>query len=115
MLWMVCQQDTQDSGGGGRDARTYDAYLQGCSPIVNNTLPSNIQAAVCNNNIRIDSFLYDLGWPAGDCGPCGKQQQYVHALPEPDISNGENSDFAAHVYISGASYYVHVRIGVNFG
>ncbi|KAI1781949.1 hypothetical protein LXA43DRAFT_1105047 [Ganoderma leucocontextum] len=49
MLCMVCQQDKQDSGGIGIDARG---------------LPSDLQSAICNENIRIDNFLYD-SWDDG--------------------------------------------------
>ncbi|KAI1783624.1 hypothetical protein LXA43DRAFT_855247, partial [Ganoderma leucocontextum] len=87
MLCMVCQQDTQDTGGIGIDARKhchavsnclkphgvcsakpgmFDVYGDSCHPVANHRLPSDIQSAVCNENIRIDNFLYG-GWDDGTC------------------------------------------------
>ncbi|KAI1782295.1 hypothetical protein LXA43DRAFT_1104330 [Ganoderma leucocontextum] len=67
MLCMVCQQDKQDSGGIGIDAPTpgtYTVYRGTCGAGVNHTLPSDLQSAICNENIRIDNFLYD-SWDDG--------------------------------------------------
>ncbi|KAM5537552.1 hypothetical protein V8D89_008765 [Ganoderma adspersum] len=80
MLCMVCQQDTGDSGGIGIDAQVFSRkgdvhYKQGGvrswrKPYVSSrmmeALPSDLQSAICNENIRIDNFLYD-SWEDGTC------------------------------------------------
>ncbi|KAM5540816.1 hypothetical protein V8D89_005460 [Ganoderma adspersum] len=70
MLCMVCQQESTSNG---IDAR--EPY----HPIANKTLPSGIQSAVCNENIRIDNFLYDLDWSTGDCTYAKETAEADHA------------------------------------
>ncbi|PIL28069.1 hypothetical protein GSI_09822 [Ganoderma sinense ZZ0214-1] len=68
MLCMVCQQDRQDAGGLGIDAQSsakgsFDIYING-HPATNNSIPDGLQRAVCNNNIRLDDYLYN-SWNDG--------------------------------------------------
>ncbi|OBZ79974.1 hypothetical protein A0H81_01435 [Grifola frondosa] len=67
-----CQLDTQSGDAGGIDAGAgaYQSYLaQGggtmCAPNTNHSLQTNIQSAVCNENIHLANFLYGLFWGAG--------------------------------------------------
>ncbi|KAM5536430.1 hypothetical protein V8D89_009866 [Ganoderma adspersum] len=66
MLCLVCQQDHQDTSGSGIDAAK------------NRTLPDNLQRAVCNNNIRLDDFLYG-GWDDGSCVYTKENAELSHA------------------------------------
>ncbi|KAJ3987660.1 hypothetical protein F5890DRAFT_1626531 [Lentinula detonsa] len=60
-------------GGSGYDAPAgdYQLYLQGsrinstCSPVQNQTLPTSIQTAVCNEEIKLFDSLYSLFWTDG--------------------------------------------------
>ncbi|KZP30184.1 hypothetical protein FIBSPDRAFT_884449 [Athelia psychrophila] len=66
-----CQQGTgsgvgQDFGIDGPDG-LYDVYLDGCAPVANSTLPTDIQAAVCNDKIKIEDDLYSIFPGDGDC------------------------------------------------
>lgn len=70
MLCLNCQQGTgsgvgQDFGIDGPDG-LYDVYLDGCAPVANSTLPTDIQAAVCNDKIKIEDDLYSIFPGDGD-------------------------------------------------
>ncbi|KDQ49994.1 hypothetical protein JAAARDRAFT_63400 [Jaapia argillacea MUCL 33604] len=74
MLCMNCQQDLPGGSPSGIDAGVtayalYRTQTDGsfCSPNTNQSLPTNIQAAVCNENIKLDNFLYSLFWTDGSC------------------------------------------------
>ncbi|KAI0754640.1 hypothetical protein C8Q80DRAFT_1266231 [Daedaleopsis nitida] len=66
MLCYNCQYDAAsqtngvDAGVGG-----YDSYLGTCKQPKNQTLPNDIQTAVCNKEIKIDRNLYGLFWGNG--------------------------------------------------
>ncbi|KAG1722452.1 uncharacterized protein EDB91DRAFT_1256074 [Suillus paluster] len=65
MLCMNCQLDADPSGNAvGITAvpGDYGTYLGGCSPITDQSLPSIVQQAVCNENIKIDNFLYNRSY-----------------------------------------------------
>ncbi|KAJ8595086.1 hypothetical protein M405DRAFT_403822 [Rhizopogon salebrosus TDB-379] len=68
MLCMNCQEDAVPGDVIGIDAPagTYTAYLNNsgsvCSPITNQSLPTTVQQAVCNLNIKIDNFLYNRSY-----------------------------------------------------
>ncbi|KAH9846418.1 hypothetical protein C2E23DRAFT_579536 [Lenzites betulinus] len=66
MLCMNCQQDHLAGDQIGIDAGVgaYTLYRGGCGAGTNNALPSDIQKAVCNQNIRLDNFVYG-GWSDG--------------------------------------------------
>ncbi|TBU23792.1 hypothetical protein BD311DRAFT_673159 [Dichomitus squalens] len=68
MLCMNCQWDTQPGTQIGYDAPvgTYTIYQNKCGAGTNNSLSTNIQLAVCNENIRLANFLYQA-WDTGDC------------------------------------------------
>ncbi|KAI9064695.1 hypothetical protein FKP32DRAFT_1713824 [Trametes sanguinea] len=69
MLCMNCQYDT-GTGGSGIDAGdgAYTLYASTCGGHpVNQTLPTDIQTAVCNREIKIDRNLYSLFWDTGAC------------------------------------------------
>ncbi|KAG1745132.1 uncharacterized protein EDB91DRAFT_178471 [Suillus paluster] len=71
MLCMNCQWDVDGGSASGIDAGigAYGLYRSPsgpfCSPGTNQSLPSDIQAAVCNEDIKIANFLYDLFWSDG--------------------------------------------------
>ncbi|KZS96539.1 hypothetical protein SISNIDRAFT_483092 [Sistotremastrum niveocremeum HHB9708] len=74
MLCLNCQQGVGSGVGGdtGIDAGdgAYGDYLSNfgqrqCFPQVNQSLPTAIQAGVCNEKIKIDDDLYTLFWPTG--------------------------------------------------
>ncbi|KZP30186.1 hypothetical protein FIBSPDRAFT_146198 [Athelia psychrophila] len=69
MLCLNCQQGVGSgvAGDSGYDAGVgaYQDYLGTCAPNVNQSLPTNIQAAVCNEKIKIDDNLYTLFWGDG--------------------------------------------------
>ncbi|KAG2155236.1 uncharacterized protein EDB93DRAFT_1129571 [Suillus bovinus] len=70
MLCMNCQEDAVSGNVAGFDAApgTYTTYLAGCGLGVNQSLPADIQQAVCNENIKIDNFLYNRSyWSDGSC------------------------------------------------
>ncbi|EIW59608.1 uncharacterized protein TRAVEDRAFT_147693 [Trametes versicolor FP-101664 SS1] len=68
MLCMNCQYDTA-SGDVGIDAGTggYGLYAGTCGKPLNKTLPTDIQTAVCNKEIKLDRNLYSLFWDTGAC------------------------------------------------
>ncbi|KAI0823189.1 hypothetical protein BC628DRAFT_592410 [Trametes gibbosa] len=61
-----CQQDHLAGNQIGIDAGVgaYTLYRGGCGAGTNNSLPTDIQSAVCNRNIRLDNFVYG-GWADG--------------------------------------------------
>lgn len=71
MLCMNCQWDVDGGSVNGIDAGigAYGMYRSPsgpfCSPGTNQSLPSDIQAAVCNKDIKLANFLYDLFWSDG--------------------------------------------------
>jgi len=69
MLCLNCQQGVGSgiNGDNGIDAGVgaYQEYLGTCQPNVNKSLPNDIQAAVCNDKIKIDDDLYSLFWSDG--------------------------------------------------
>ncbi|KAG2148949.1 hypothetical protein DEU56DRAFT_86944 [Suillus clintonianus] len=64
MLCMNCQEDAVAGDVAGFDAApgTYSAYLAPCTTPTNQSLPASIQQAVCNENIKIDDFLYNRSY-----------------------------------------------------
>ncbi|KAI0364084.1 hypothetical protein BV20DRAFT_956960 [Pilatotrama ljubarskyi] len=68
MLCMNCQYDTQ-AGDTGIDAGAgaYGLYTSTCGKPLNQTLPQDIQTAVCNREIKLDRNLYSLFWDDGQC------------------------------------------------
>ncbi|KAG1856031.1 hypothetical protein DFJ58DRAFT_879965, partial [Suillus subalutaceus] len=73
MLCMNCQWDVNGGSVNGIDAGTgaYGMYRSPsgpfCTPGTNSSLPSDVQAAVCNEDIKLANFLYDLFWTDGAC------------------------------------------------
>ncbi|KAG1856033.1 hypothetical protein DFJ58DRAFT_345219 [Suillus subalutaceus] len=70
MLCMNCQEDAVPGDVTGIDAApgTYTTYLASCGTSTNYSLPASIQQAVCNENIKLDNFLYNRTyWPDGSC------------------------------------------------
>ncbi|KAF9067684.1 hypothetical protein BDP27DRAFT_1328524 [Rhodocollybia butyracea] len=69
MLCLNCQQGTGSSGNGidaGQGA--YQDYTESCTPVTNQSLPSNIDNAVCDAGIKIIDDLYSrLYWSDGSC------------------------------------------------
>ncbi|EIW84701.1 hypothetical protein CONPUDRAFT_69727 [Coniophora puteana RWD-64-598 SS2] len=69
MLCLNCQYDTLDVPYGTDAAKgTYQIYTNNmtCKPNTNQSLPTNIETATCNNNIRLQNFLYKLFWGEGE-------------------------------------------------
>ncbi|KAG1748045.1 hypothetical protein EDB19DRAFT_1905107 [Suillus lakei] len=68
---MNCQWDVDGGSVSGIDAGTgaYGMYRSPsgpfCSPGTNQSLPTDIQAAVCNKDIKLGNFLYNLFWNDG--------------------------------------------------
>ncbi|KIK64771.1 hypothetical protein GYMLUDRAFT_160655 [Collybiopsis luxurians FD-317 M1] len=104
MLCLNCQQNI--GSGSGYDAGTgaYQDYLQGsrtsgtCSPVKNQTLPTDIQTAVCNQKIKIFNDLYSLFWNDGSC-------QYTLQTLTRDIASEGNNTFThcASTTVNGTS------------
>ncbi|KAF9233224.1 hypothetical protein BU15DRAFT_54201 [Melanogaster broomeanus] len=73
MLCMNCQWDVIGGSSAGIDAGVgaYGMYRaptgKFCSPGTNQSLPTDIQTAVCNAGIKLDNFLYGLFWNDGSC------------------------------------------------
>ncbi|KZS88597.1 hypothetical protein SISNIDRAFT_459651 [Sistotremastrum niveocremeum HHB9708] len=76
MLCLNCQQGVGSGIGSdsGYDAGkgAYQDYLSNfgthdCSPQTNQALPQDVQAAVCNQNMKIEDDLYGLFWTDGSC------------------------------------------------
>lgn len=73
MLCMNCQWDVGSNDTNGIDAGNSAYYIyrfsdtdgQYCGPGTNQSLPTAIQTAVCNTDIRLDDFLYVLFWNTG--------------------------------------------------
>lgn len=71
MLCMNCQWDVNGGSVSGIDAGigAYQMYRSPsgpfCSPGTNQSLPTDIQAAVCNKDIKLANFLYNLFWSDG--------------------------------------------------
>lgn len=61
---MNCQEDADPGDVAGIDAApgTYTTYLASCGASTNQSLPAGIQQAVCNENIKIDNFLYNRSY-----------------------------------------------------
>ncbi|KAI0373859.1 hypothetical protein BV20DRAFT_977515 [Pilatotrama ljubarskyi] len=68
MLCMNCQQDKVAGNQINVNAGvgTYALYRASCGAGTNRSLPTDIQAAVCNENIKLDDILYDPGWDDGE-------------------------------------------------
>ncbi|KAG1824551.1 uncharacterized protein BJ212DRAFT_1261652 [Suillus subaureus] len=73
MLCMNCQWDVNGGSVSGIDAGVgaYGMYRSPsgpfCTPGTNQSLPDDIQAAVCNEDIKLSNFLYELFWNDGSC------------------------------------------------
>ncbi|KIM77383.1 hypothetical protein PILCRDRAFT_825342 [Piloderma croceum F 1598] len=68
MLCLNCQQDKgQGTSGFDGGPGLYEAYLDKCTPVYNQTLPGDIQWAVCNDKIKVFDDLYSLFWTSGAC------------------------------------------------
>ncbi|KAH7919923.1 hypothetical protein BV22DRAFT_837870 [Leucogyrophana mollusca] len=71
MLCMNCQQDASDGDVTGIDAGngSYSMYLSPggvfCGQASNGTLPADITTAICNSNIKLDSWLNRSFWSNG--------------------------------------------------
>ncbi|KAJ3998331.1 hypothetical protein F5050DRAFT_1256630 [Lentinula boryana] len=73
MLCLNCQQNIGTGSGYDAGKGAYQSYLQGsrspgswCSPVANESLPHNIDNAVCDNKIMIiDDIRTGLFWPDG--------------------------------------------------
>ncbi|EPS94400.1 hypothetical protein FOMPIDRAFT_1026203 [Fomitopsis schrenkii] len=72
MLCMNCQWDTASSSSNGIDAGVSAYYMyrfsEGggyCGSGTNQSLPTNIQTAACNQGIKLEKFLYSLFWTNG--------------------------------------------------
>ncbi|OAX33981.1 hypothetical protein K503DRAFT_478958 [Rhizopogon vinicolor AM-OR11-026] len=71
MLCMNCQWDVDGGSVAGIDAGAgaYALYRSPsgpfCSPGTNQSLPTDIQSAVCNKDIKLANFLYNLFWNDG--------------------------------------------------
>ncbi|KAH9891987.1 hypothetical protein C8Q73DRAFT_99065 [Cubamyces lactineus] len=81
MLCMNCQHDLQAGAATGIDAGagTYNTYLASCGAGTNNALPSDIQQAVCNEDIRLDDYLYG-SWSDGSCVWTRENAERQHAV-----------------------------------
>ncbi|KAI1789397.1 hypothetical protein LXA43DRAFT_583721 [Ganoderma leucocontextum] len=68
MLCLNCQNDASNGSITGVDAPpgTYGKYVDTCNTQHIDVLPTDVQQAVCNKNIRLDNFLYthwnDSSW-----------------------------------------------------
>ncbi|KAF8602028.1 hypothetical protein BDV93DRAFT_219486 [Ceratobasidium sp. AG-I] len=69
MLCLNCQYANGTTWGhdGATDAAAgrYGQYLNSCGPVTNQSLPNTTQTAVCNQGIKIPSYLYTLFWGNG--------------------------------------------------
>jgi len=73
MLCMNCQWDVNGGSVSGIDAGIPAYYWYRfsngnggyCGDGTNQTLPSNIESAVCNQGIKLENFLYSLFWNTG--------------------------------------------------
>ncbi|KZT70954.1 hypothetical protein DAEQUDRAFT_153885 [Daedalea quercina L-15889] len=72
MLCMNCQWDTPSSSVNGIDAGVPAYYMyrfssndQYCGDGTNQSLSASIQEAVCNEDIKLQNFLYNLFWNTG--------------------------------------------------
>ncbi|OSX63153.1 hypothetical protein POSPLADRAFT_1180211, partial [Postia placenta MAD-698-R-SB12] len=75
MLCMNCQWDVNGGSVNGIDAGNGAYYMyrfsdyngQYCGDGTNQSLPTTIQTAVCNQGIKLDDFMYNLFWNTGAC------------------------------------------------
>ncbi|PIL35213.1 hypothetical protein GSI_03003 [Ganoderma sinense ZZ0214-1] len=67
MLCMNCQYDSaSDTSGIDAGDGAYEIYAGSClKSAINQTLPDDVQSAVCNKRIKIDRNLYSLFWNTG--------------------------------------------------
>ncbi|KIK58749.1 hypothetical protein GYMLUDRAFT_74780 [Collybiopsis luxurians FD-317 M1] len=71
MLCLNCQQNISSSAGHDAGAGAFQAYLNDngtdktCFPETVESLPLNVQATVCKQNISIFNDLYNLVWSDG--------------------------------------------------
>ncbi|KAJ6481009.1 hypothetical protein C8R45DRAFT_1100574 [Mycena sanguinolenta] len=65
MLCLNCQQDIGTGNGFDAGVGAYDDYLGSCSNPESFKLPTDIQTAVCNENLKIDDYIYSNGWSNG--------------------------------------------------
>ncbi|PBK63106.1 hypothetical protein ARMSODRAFT_554039 [Armillaria solidipes] len=70
MLCLTCQQGIGDGNGIDAGVLAYQQYLQHgtnffCTPNTNLSFTTDIQAAVCNNNLKIHNNFYKTFWPDG--------------------------------------------------
>ncbi|KAH7103440.1 hypothetical protein BKA62DRAFT_61441 [Auriculariales sp. MPI-PUGE-AT-0066] len=67
MLCLNCQQGFDEYTNGIDAGKTaYGIYLNSCGPGTNETLPEIVQAAVCNQGIKLNTFNFKPFWPEGD-------------------------------------------------
>ncbi|KAF5352102.1 hypothetical protein D9757_013763 [Collybiopsis confluens] len=99
MLCLNCQKGTGSTGNGydaGKGA--YQMYLEGartsgtCSPVTNQSLPSEVDRAVCDQGIKIIDDVYTSFWSTGD---------WYYVWTEEEISR----DVAAH----GGNAFTHCQ------
>ncbi|PBK63109.1 hypothetical protein ARMSODRAFT_554187 [Armillaria solidipes] len=70
MLCLTCQQGIGNGNGIDAGVLAYQQYLQHgtnsfCTPNTNLSFTTDIQAAVCNNNLKIHNNFYKTFWPDG--------------------------------------------------
>ncbi|KAG2148951.1 hypothetical protein DEU56DRAFT_978178 [Suillus clintonianus] len=92
-LGMLCMNCQEDAVTGEIDAAPgmYTAYLATCGTPTNQSLPASIQQAVCNENIKIDNFLYNGSYWTD--GSWNYQWTVDYALEQQAIYN--NNTFTA--------------------
>ncbi|KAJ1302832.1 hypothetical protein OPQ81_003136 [Rhizoctonia solani] len=90
MLCMNCQYGVGSSVNGdtGFDAGAgaYGIYLSNCGKPTNKSLPDNVQTAVCRQDIKLPSFLYNLFWVDG-----AWFYEYSKGTAQLDMSSGNNN------------------------
>ncbi|KAH9935276.1 uncharacterized protein B0H18DRAFT_975070 [Fomitopsis serialis] len=82
-----------------------------CGDGTNQTLPANIQSAVCNENIRLDDFLYTVFWNSGDCMYTKEyaQQQQATNKSQTFTHCPNNSETSSSVQITGTATHIRTR------
>ncbi|KAJ4479060.1 hypothetical protein J3R30DRAFT_3702099 [Lentinula aciculospora] len=89
-----CQQNIGSGSGYDAPIGDYQLYLQGsrtngtCSPVRNQTLPTAIQTAVCNEEIKLFDSLYSLFWADGSW-----YYMYTEQTISKSIASNNNNTF----------------------
>ncbi|TFK81686.1 hypothetical protein K466DRAFT_531473, partial [Polyporus arcularius HHB13444] len=127
MLCMNCQYDTVDgdiSSGIDAGVGTYSLYQGKCGAGTDNSLPADVQRATCNENIRLDDFLYG-GWDDGSWfyiftkqnaskdHAANNNDTFTHCPDQDSSSSSSSSSTPTALHTGGGTDGVETTVSIN--